>query len=65
MSEFVYDAIVIELQKEGKPLASAKIGTTDIKQLLKSHNVTIGEILQDIVDSIISKENSENKNKQN
>jgi hypothetical protein len=57
MSEFIYDAIVIELQKEGTPLASAKIGTTDIKQLLKSHNITIGDILQDIVDSIIEKQN--------
>ena len=62
MSEFVYDAIIIELQKEGKPLASAKIGTTDIQQLLKSHNLTIGEILQDIVDSITSKENKEKEN---
>ena len=52
MAKIKYDTLIIELQKEGKPVASAKIGTTDVEQLLKSHNVTIGEILQDIIDSI-------------
>jgi hypothetical protein len=52
MAKIKYDTLIIELQKEGKPVASAKIGTIDIEQLLKSHNVTIGEILQDIIDSI-------------
>ena len=54
MSAIIYDTIIIELQKEGKPIASAKIGTTDVKELLKNHNLTIGDILQDIIDSVIS-----------
>ena len=63
MSEIIYDTIILELQKDGKPIASAKIGTTDIKQLLKSHNLTIGDILQDIIDSIANGvEKPESKN---
>lgn len=60
MEEILYDTIIIELQKEGKPLTSVKIGTTDIEQLLKSHNITIGEILQDAIISLI--ESRKNKN---
>ena len=63
MPEILYDTIIIELQKEGKPIASAKIGTTDVKELLKSHNLTIGDILQDIIDSLASdSEKPESKN---
>jgi hypothetical protein len=53
MSEIIYDTIILELQKDGKPVASAKITTTDVKQLLESHNLTIGDILQDVIDSFI------------
>jgi hypothetical protein len=60
MAKIKYDTLIIELQKEGKPIASAKIGTTDVEQLLKSHNVTIGEILQDIIDAMETMETMEN-----
>jgi hypothetical protein len=58
MEDFKYDTLIIELQKEGKAVASVKIGTTDIDLLLKSHNVSISEILQDAINQIGEKQDS-------
>ena len=57
MDEIKYDTLIIELQKEGKAVASAKIGTTDVELLLKSHNIAIGDILQDVINQLEEKSN--------
>lgn len=50
-----YDTLVIELQHEGKSVGSIAIKKTDVDTLIKMHNVTRPEILEDIVTTIEEK----------
>ena len=44
-----YDTIILELQKEGKAVASISMKKIDMEALQNSHNTTRGTIIDDMI----------------
>ena len=44
-----YDTIILELQKEGKAVASISMKKIDMDALQNSHNTTRGTIINDMI----------------
>lgn len=75
METQIFDTLILEIQKEGKALASIAIKEEDLKRIVESSEYSEGDILQDMllqmIDGLSEKnseeieENSDNKDPNN
>jgi hypothetical protein len=62
METQVFDTLILEIQKEGKALASIAIKEQDLKKILDTTEYTEGDILEDMLLQMVeglSEKNSE------
>ena len=62
METQIYDTLVLEIQKEGKALASIAIKEHDLKHIITTTEYSEGDILEDMLSQMVeglSEKNSE------
>jgi hypothetical protein len=62
METQIYDTLVLEIQKEGKGLASISIREQDLKHIIETTEYSEGDILEDMLSQMVeglSEKNSE------
>ena len=58
-----FDKVVLEIQKDGKSLASIAVDSYDLHFLAENHGFTLGKVVEDMFDTMIQ-EISEKKEKE-